>query len=423
MRKGVNRFKKQVEEQIEKVKPSSMQFFTLRVRSVLNSFNNFYNQAVNAIELGPTQLIDLPQHAEYGPETNFWLKFRPYLTCTHSPRLGPEFGGLKHWCNFEWFHENKPKYVLSLGSGNDFSYEDVLMSMFPESKVVTADCYSQPENAYNDPDNPRDPKRLIYVSECLQGPRNDARIAFPPEAMVSTYPDFANRLQTNHNIPYFDLHKMNIEASEYSTYGFIMRNPDENMRNTKMIQMELHRLGMADHGLNWDSMLVYELFFATMYSGGYHAVAYEKWDDINAAADFVFVNQSWFLESEMNAYEKVIDEPFPHSRGDAESVSRSFNWNDFFYGKGLHGGANDGSVECFFDNRAGDEVVMHWVHPETGEQQHASTIVVNGVGKINTFVGHTFVWSSKGKHGGSVTVEFGTTNYRLEFSTEKKEEL
>lgn len=35
------------------------------------------------------------EQKEYGPDTNFWLKFRPYLGCHHTPRLGPELGGAK----------------------------------------------------------------------------------------------------------------------------------------------------------------------------------------------------------------------------------------------------------------------------------------------------------------------------------------
>ena len=53
--------------------------------------------------------------SEYGVETNFWLKFRPYLHCKHTPRLGPELGGMKFWCNPDYFevHSQQTRYLLT----------------------------------------------------------------------------------------------------------------------------------------------------------------------------------------------------------------------------------------------------------------------------------------------------------------------
>ena len=63
---------------------------------------------------------------EYGPETSFWLGFRPSLGCRTLARLGPEVGGPKSWCNHRYLSSEKhaPRYLLSVGSGDDFTYED-----------------------------------------------------------------------------------------------------------------------------------------------------------------------------------------------------------------------------------------------------------------------------------------------------------
>lgn len=79
------------------------------VRRVLNSYEEFWRQAKFAIGYGPKQLQwpnpNQPGEGvwrEYGPETNFWLKFRPTLSCSTMTRLGaPEIGGAKNWCNPE----------------------------------------------------------------------------------------------------------------------------------------------------------------------------------------------------------------------------------------------------------------------------------------------------------------------------------
>lgn len=328
MRRGVNRFRKAAAKLLPTVKQSSRQFFMYRARAVLNSYSDFYTQVKNTLALGPSQLQHLDEHAEYGPETNFWLKFRPYLTCSHTPRLGPEFGGIKSWCNAEWFNKNKPQFILSGGSGGDFSFEDTLLKQFEGSKVVTLDCFMPASSAYNDPRHPRDPERLIYVQECLHGPRNEDLIAFPSSATVSTLPDLQARLKKEKGITHFDLHKLNIEAGEYPTYGHAMRDPETNLAGLKQIHMEMHRHGMADHGLCWDSLLLSELLWATFYSGGFHAVSLEKWHDATSASDVVFVNQTWYMESELDAYESTLDDVFPLERR-ADDVTRDFDWDAF----------------------------------------------------------------------------------------------
>ena len=49
-------------------------------------------------------------------------------------------------------------------------------------------------------------------------------------------------------------------------------------------------------GLDFNSLLFMQLLWATFLSGGFHPVFVEKWHDRNAAADVVWVNQTWWLE-------------------------------------------------------------------------------------------------------------------------------
>ena len=103
-------------------------------------------------------------YSRYGPETNFWLHFRPYLSCKHNPRLGPELAGRKFWCNPEYFDVESPAYVFSAGSGNDFNYEKFVQLGFPDVKVVVADCFTG--------DSPEDIP-LTYMDKCLHGTLQD----------------------------------------------------------------------------------------------------------------------------------------------------------------------------------------------------------------------------------------------------------
>lgn len=368
LRRGVNRFRTQVAKLLPTVKPTSMQYFIYQVRAVLHSFSDFYTQVNNTLALGPSQLEALEEHAEYGPETNFWVKFRPYLSCNHMARVGPEFGGIKNWCNPEWFNKNKPKFILSGGSGGDFAFEDTLLAQFDGSKVVTIDCFMPASSAYNDPKHPRDPSRLIYVEECLHGPRDEDLIAFRsnPSAKVSTFPDFFGRVQAKYGITHFDLHKLNIEAFEYPTYGHIMTNPDQYAQGLKQIHMEMHRHGMADHGLCWDSLLLSELLWATMYSGGFHAVATEKWHDSTSASDVVFVNQTWYLEAELSSYESTMEDVFPMERK-ADEVTRDFDWDAFKLG--VKGESVQQRAQRLEEQQTADEQQKLKEHYEVLQQQ------------------------------------------------------
>lgn len=82
-------------------------------------------------------------------------------------------------------------------------------------------------------------------------------------------------------------------------FGHLFRNPEEHLRDVWQIHIELHRQGMKDFGLSWDSMMFAELLFATFLSGGFHPFATEKWHDLNAAQDVAWVNTTWFLQSEL----------------------------------------------------------------------------------------------------------------------------
>ena len=91
-----------------------------------------------------------------------------------------------------------------------------------------------------------------------------------------------------------------------------MRDPDNNLRGNSQINIEMHRMGMHDYshakgfsGRDYNSLLFGELLFATFMSGGYHPVFVEKWHDANAATDVVWVNQTWWLETELQAHRDI----------------------------------------------------------------------------------------------------------------------
>jgi hypothetical protein len=48
-----------------------------------------------------------------------------------------------------------------------------------------------------------------------------------------------------------------------------------------------------------------------MLSGGFHAVSMEKWHDSTAASDFVWVNQSWWMEGELEARRGIWKRSYP----------------------------------------------------------------------------------------------------------------
>lgn len=81
----------------ERQKLRIMENYIVAMKQVINSYNDYYIQVCNTFELG-SDIINKPKDNEYGPETNFWIHFRGYLTCFHQKRLGPEVGGQKIWC-------------------------------------------------------------------------------------------------------------------------------------------------------------------------------------------------------------------------------------------------------------------------------------------------------------------------------------
>ena len=132
LRRGMSRVHDIVVTMLSEVDEGETSTLMTLARELLNSYEDFWRQAQWTIHYGPRQLQKHHQeHFEYGPETNWWLKFRPTLSCHHTVRLGAELGGAKSWCNpHAWptLNEggdagNGPKFVLSAGSGGDWHYE------------------------------------------------------------------------------------------------------------------------------------------------------------------------------------------------------------------------------------------------------------------------------------------------------------
>lgn len=340
LRRGLNRLVGTAVALLEggTVEDSEVQFVLTRVRAIQHSFEDFWTQAQLSWAQGPSQLENLPEHAEYGPETNFWLKFRPYLLCSRVARLGPELGGVKNWCNPEWFQKdgNLPKAILSAGSGAEFMYEDFAMAHFPDAKVVVFDCYFPRDSAFNDPNTVRDPDKLKYVELCLSGKQHmDSDQKLYSKKMAEKFQPFdtiMEKVEKDFAIGSFDLHKVNIEAYEYPFYGDILQDPDKHLANTKQIHMEMHRKGMQRHGLSWTSMIYLELLYATFMSAGFHSVSSEHWFDSTAAQEVTLVNQTWFLESELAAYRDIWSPMQLKRSEEAERIRGPSNWKQAFFG-------------------------------------------------------------------------------------------
>ena len=88
--------------------------------------------------------------SEYGVETNFWLKFRPYLHCKHTPRLGPELGGMKFWCNPDYFevHSQQTRYLLTTSPLFRFQNHEKSLVVLTRALCLLSDCSVQPHTWY-----------------------------------------------------------------------------------------------------------------------------------------------------------------------------------------------------------------------------------------------------------------------------------
>ena len=70
------------------------------------------------------------------------------------------------------------------------------------------------------------------------------------------------RLKADHAIDHFDLIKCNIEGYEYPLFAEVFREPDVHLKGTAQIHLEMHRMGMQDRGLEYNSLVFGELLWA-----------------------------------------------------------------------------------------------------------------------------------------------------------------
>jgi hypothetical protein len=327
LRRGMSRLEDALRAMLATVDADEVTTLLTLGREALNSYEDFWRQAKWSIEFGPRQIQRGHQeHFEYGPETNFWLKFRPTLACHHTPRLGAELGGAKSWCNPHYWPSMEgesgsasgggsglggPKFVLSAGSGGDWHYEHFVADQWPGVTVVTTDCFTLTEETIVDALGAKG--KIIALPMCLAGedPGYVSFVPSGPRERFTGYPAMMEKLKQQHGIDYFDLIKCNIEGYEYPLFAEIMRNPEANLRGTAQIHLEMHRMGMQDRGLDFNALVFSELLFATFMSGGYHPVSVEKWHDSTACIDVVWVNQTWWLEGELAARRGIWGRAYP----------------------------------------------------------------------------------------------------------------
>jgi len=393
LHKGMERLQRDVTQIAASSADADHDLIMSNARAVMDSIEDFWRQAEWTVRFGWGQLDPgASEWGEYGVETNFWLKFRPYLHCKHTPRLGPELGGMKFWCNPDYFEVTKPTKIFSAGSGDDFTYEDFILSSFPNSSVVVADCFTKPDaqahgKSYGE--------RVLYVHLCISGAMEGhvAHLSADLRERFVTLPAFMERVQKQRpHIDTFHLYKANIEAYEYPLFSHIFSDPDEMLRDTWQINIEMHRMGMGS-GCTWPSMLFGELLFATFMSGGFHPVSTEKWHDHSSAQDVLFVNASWFIQSEVHLARSAWKRPRSAFLTNARKQPIQFKENlksDTFAG-GVPVAGHSSETPVWFHNDLTDEaIVVSWVEAGTGMQYEVANLKPGAMTNVNSHAGHVF---------------------------------
>lgn len=375
-------------------------------RATVDSFEDFWRQASAAIRLGRRQLLNVPDWAEYGPETNFWLKFRPYLQCRRSPRLGREIGGSKAWCNPEYFAVEQPRFVFSAGSGGDFTYEDFIRAKFPEAKTFVADCFVDPVTSQLGADRPLE--TMEFLPKCMHGLHSDDTYMLADEERESfvSFPELIEDLRTQEkDFDNFNIIKANIEAFEYQSFSALMRDPEEYLRGTWQINIEMHRAGMADHGLEWSSMLFSELLFATFMSAGFHPTSTEKWHDSTGAQDIAFVNSTWFMQSELwltrHAWRLRDSDPVVHAFVANLRTEPEEDFQDLDRGQLQLDHPEEECPDFEVLNPHPFDINVRWVSV-AGLNEDAFQVPAGATKIFTTFTGHFFVWSGVDDDGDDI---------------------
>jgi len=314
LHRGEKRLRENSLQLIKKVDPADLPVLLSATRAVFASFQAFWNQVCTSIQYGQEHVEkeNVQRYMEYGLETNFWIKFRPYLQCRSTRRIGPEIGGAKSWCNSEYFQSATPQHFFSGGSGYDYVYESIIYTWVPNARIVTADCFMNQEEVARSTGWKEE--KFIFKENCLTGDlRGDVPKGFDNKFV--TFSQLLDDCKENYGIDSFNAIKVNIEASEYGMFGHIFhKNRSETLlKGTSHIHLEHHRMGMQRFGKSWASLLWSELLWATFMSGGFHPVSTEKWHDSTACQDVEFVNQTWYLEAEMSAVRDIMEYSGPIS--------------------------------------------------------------------------------------------------------------
>ena len=116
----------------------------------------------------------------------------------------------------------KPTKIFSAGSGDDFTYEDFILSSFPNSSVVVADCFTKPDaqahgKSYGE--------RVLYVHLCISGAMEGhvAHLSADLRERFVTLPAFMERVQKQRpHIDTFHLYKVSQYQSNAAHCLFCM---------------------------------------------------------------------------------------------------------------------------------------------------------------------------------------------------------
>jgi len=232
----------------------------------------------------------------------------------------------------------------------------------------------------------------MYMHECLHGLDGGdvAHLSPALQARFKTLPEFMTSVQKQRpDIETFNIYKANIEAYEYPLFSHLMRDPDVLLRDTWQIAIEMHRMGMSG-GAKWSSLMYAELLYATFMSGGFHPISTEKWHDSNAAQDVLFVNATWFIESEVymtrTAWRNAERSQFLKSAQANTAVEYQPNVQP----QNSESPAKDHTNTISLKNRLKETVSIYWINPNTHEKVYNAECKPGETSAISTFIGHTF---------------------------------
>jgi hypothetical protein len=232
----------------------------------------------------------------------YWLHMRPTIACSHTPRMGYEDDGTKFICNPESLLALQPRSgplrLVGIGSADIFVWEEECLKMFGESNIETMTVFDCTVSG-----TAKLPPKMELVKECVSD------TASPPgsnstQHTVPFFPTFVDRFNG-----YIDLLKIDAEGYEFHMVGQWLAKHVQALQSgvagrtlsVQQLQVEVHRrLAGVPAGSDDKAGLLSTLtFFLHLYGLGFVPVYYEANPLQSCCYEYVFVNATWFVSSEV----------------------------------------------------------------------------------------------------------------------------